>query len=1834
VQIARTINATGNVNIGSTASSTATFTANGLYFTYAESDATATAQILQYGAVNTPGSFTLAANATNNLTNTSKAVAGHTDSNGNTEQGPAVAVTYSKANSTSVAGAESGATVSAGSVDVQAINNNSFDTEASPTETTGSGSSEVFGAGVAVVISDTSSSADAHLNGTVTATGPITSDAESTNSKNEVSAEAEVSSSSSSDDSSGNTGQITGFTDGAEQADSSQTTTQTGDSREDLGNSLALGAAVAIVNSTNKASSTAGPNAAIDANGINQTNASGQTANTGTVSITASASDTFKADASGSADGSTLDLSGAVAVANYSNAATAAVSAGQGGQQGSGVNATGGLTVSATANLPEPAAAVLESIQDYIDSITLTGAESTLSDYVTDATSDNNGLNGIENLAAAFLKIKSDYDTAKDETTSSLSGKSGGSGSGAVVTGVVNILTANDTATAYVDQGAKVSAQSANVAATATVQSVNTAGTSAAEEASDSAPDEGSGQGGGGGSGSGSGSSTAVGVGGTYAGITYNNTATAYIAPGATVTTTSGDVDVLATANNFMANYFSSEATGENTIGISGAISNIDLNSTSTAYISSGATVKSAGNIDVDAENSNYVYQLGYDNGTGSNVGVGIVLGFLNVKDTTDAYIGDTTSLPSPAGGSVSAAGSLTVNANSYERLMAASASKASAGGNDSDEGDKNGTASGAEQNGESSTADTNENTEQGNYSFGIGASGDIAFNTVNDSTQAFINNGVAVNAGSTTVTATDKSLMVSADGGLVSGSTVGLQGSFDEDKVTKDTEAYTNNVTLDTGSLTIGATSSDIVLAAAASGAGGSSSGGSGGSGGLLTLAGSVNYLDIANTTKAYTDGTTVRGQDGSSPTGAVAIDANNQETTITVAGALAYGSNPLGIGVGLDLGFIDNTVIANVDSNSDIRSNSTVGVNAGDNENQLSIVADLAVQGSTLDVAASVSFQSLTKDVEASIDGKVNAAQGVTVEAGDDQPNSLGLPTLGLPSGLIAVSGSLAIPSGEAGLGAAASSETDKTVEASIGAGANVTSNGDVDVTANTGETPHLFAGGFAWGEDAGFMGSAVVDLINDTTSATIGSPTADGKPTNVSANNVNVAANDSLNVIDGAGGLSVSENVAGTAGWDVEIYGLSTTATIGSRATVNAGSVDLSATQNENAISVAADGAVSAGSSTNVAVVGSGVVVTTNTDTSATSSGNVTTGGDFTVKADREDNIRTISGAGAVAINVDPENPTSAGMGIAVSVIDTTDGVTAAVNGGTDTVAGTLSVTATGNDTLNPLAVGFAVSDMVSLDASAAVNILNPTTTAQIGGATINPAGMGQSAQNVNVAANTSIDLPLSLAGAGVGSIFVGGGWGADVTTINNNTTAEIGSLNGPGTEVNSGGNILVNATSSEDANSLVVSAGTALVAVVGSTSVYDIGTTTSVTVYGGAKLQANDNVGVSALDTTDLNQLSGNVAIAGFGVALGVAVADVTKNTTAEVDGQITALGNGDPIAADNGSFDTPAWNFAANIGGKKDPYPGESASSDSLLSDLGSDASLITQQKAAPLTTNVNGLAVTSVSSNNFNSLEAGSGAGSGLALSNNTTADIANAAINPNGNIAGNPAGVYVTAASDVGHLGAAIGLSDSVVGLDPAVNVTSLNNTTEAYIAGSQIHATGDVEVTAKNTVDDLSVTLGGGDNAVTLAGSVGYTGVNDTTYAYVSGGNLGTTQAPVGNIAIAAEDDTTANILAGAGNLGIVGLAAAVGITHIAKDTEAHIDNGAGLSTATQPKDTRLLSAGFGFPVKLSADLVGRIDFGVPVRNNVGIPAVGIHFSVQSTFGLPRRWTGRAVK
>ncbi len=74
------------------------------------------------------------------------------------------------------------------------------------------------------------------------------------------------------------------------------------------------------------------------------------------------------------------------------------------------------------------------------------------------------------------------------------------------------------------------------------------------------------------------------------------------------------------------------------------------------------------------------------------------------------------------------------------------------------------------------------------------------------------------------------------------------------------------------------------------------------------------------------------------------------------------------------------------------------------------------------------------------------------------------------------------------------------------------------------------------------------------------------------------------------------------------------------------------------------------------------------------------------------------------------------------------------------------------------------------------------------------------------------------------------------------------------------------------------------------------------------------------------------------------------------------------------------------------------------------------------------------------------------------------------------------------------------------------------------------------------------------------------------------------------------------------------------------------AFLDHGGvfdeGFNRSAQPHDTMLTSVGFGLNVRISQYVAGRVDFGFPLRNRVGIDSVGIHYYVQSSYPISRWW------
>ena len=344
--------------------------------------------------------------------------------------------------------------------------------------------------------------------------------------------------------------------------------------------------------------------------------------------------------------------------------------------------------------------------------------------------------------------------------------------------------------------------------------------------------------------------------------------------------------------------------------------------------------------------------------------------------------------------------------------------------------------------------------------------------------------------------------------------------------------------------------------------------------------------------------------------------------------------------------------------------------------------------------------------------------------------------------------------------------------------------------------------------------------------------------------------VGAGDNFYQLGIAGAIAVSGSVSAAPGADVRVVTNNTYAYISSQALVNAKKdVVVAANASELILSIAAGAAASGEVS-----VGGAVAVTllndhtyayigdpSSTATSADST-TVNAGGNVLVSASDQTNVSAIAGSLGVGIG-------TAGIGASVGLIDITKDTEAflgnftvvnALGNNTSSLAGIYNgqTTASGFGTLSSflgLAVQAASSETVfnlgvsgaggfyaGIAGGVAVEIIGSNTSAYIGpGSQINAAAGPNAAQAVNVSAVNAVSVNSTGGGLGLGAAGIGGG--VDVGLLENNTTAYIGS----GATVSAQGDVDVYALSSKNISSLALSAAGGLLGLVGSVSVWTIG-----------------------------------------------------------------------------------------------------------------------------------------------------------------------------------------------------------------------------------------------------------------------------------------------------------------------------------------------------------------------------------------------------------------------
>ncbi|WP_189510130.1 LEPR-XLL domain-containing protein [Mesorhizobium sp. M1D.F.Ca.ET.043.01.1.1] len=553
-----------------------------------------------------------------------------------------------------------------------------------------------------------------------------------------------------------------------------------------------------------------------------------------------------------------------------------------------------------------------------------------------------------------------------------------------------------------------------------------------------------------------------------------------------------------------------------------------------------------------------------------------------------------------------------------------------------------------------------------------------------------------------------------------------------------------------------------------------------------------------------------------------------------------------------------------------------------------------------------------------------------------------------------------------------------------------------------------------------------------------------------------------------------------------------------------------------------------------------------------------------GDVTVTARQDIGMQNIAGGGALRISGGGGggggSDTTVGAAVTIGVLDVetlatigSDATVTADTGNIDVSAATtfkpleivspfVKAVDTGVDVTN-LAIGAAIGSGGDTGAgSAVINVLDVTTRASIGsGATVTA-----SAGDVSVTASSDVNV-IDFAGSiavtiGSGQKSGSGvGIGLDVTVLNETTEALVATRNGAATTVTAGGNVVVDATSSEDFFQLTVNAGAGnsssgaggLNVLVNDTTTRALvgrDPTDAASTTGTAAIDADGSVVVAADSKTVIESYAGSLGVSLSGSAVGVSIGIVV-----DLDQTTATVGAGSTITA---------------LGGKT------ASVNDGIFDGDGNQGS-----------ESVRGLAVTAISygdvfllaiaaSGSLGSDNSGQGGGSGGSSSSG---------------------GTKVGIAASVG-VAVLKGETKATIGNGVAVNP---DNTGANAAQGILLRGAGETNLT--NVTGGLTITLGGGDAGIT--GSVTVNEVDNFVWASALGGN--TLNAAGGGVRL----DSHAKVDIDAVTIAVAGVVS-TSSSSSGKNSSVNF-SGAGAVTVNMVETEALADIGAGSAVSTTGDL-----------------------------------------
>ncbi|NLX97528.1 MAG: cadherin-like domain-containing protein, partial [Rhodopirellula sp.] len=984
----------------------------------------------------------------------------------------------------------------------------------------------------------------------------------------------------------------------------------------------------------------------------------------------------------------------------------------------------------------------------------------------------------------------------------------------------------------------------------------------------------------------------------------------------------------------------------------------------------------------------------------------------------------------------------------------------------------------------------------------------------------------------------------------------VGISGSVAVNVVNDDTRAYI----LNSGPVIVGDNSNGIVdglfldavnstTVGALAGAGAYAKGSEGKT--SVGIAGGFAINAQFGKTEAFVDGA------ASLDAEALEIDALRSGWTVSLAAGLAAAagqkSYAVGGSVGVNVITCDTTAaLRNIDGSVDVAGH--VALNALDDTNIIAIGGSAGF-GGKVGVGVAIGFSYVENKTTSIISGL------------DDFTHQGGLDVLATSDGLIVtVTGSAGVATGSGGSGGKAGAGTvsvniaSNTTEAMISATTvNTGSTGDVILSAVDNTSIYSFAGALAAGKEMGLGGAVAVNVLDNTTRAAAEESTID----TTGAFYATTSEEGTVVTLAVAGAGSEKLAIAGSVALNVFQNTVDSHIT---NSTITAGrDFYLGAEDREISGALAGGVAISTGQSAGGAAIGVNAIFDTVTARIESSTVSASAAA-VEATAEQVLVSFNVGGAGGEKFALGGSVSVNQVMNtIAAEVVAGTIGVDAQgqdiIRQSDVDATRDITVRASDDTTAVVVAGGFAMSlssSAVGLAASTIyiendvhARIDDSSVTSSAGKVTVSagiappdtqadPADIAFGTSGIILpATNSSSIINVTFGGAGSTGNFAGG-FGVSVNIINNTIDARIAG----GATVDAAGDITVSAIDSSDIGAVAVGGAGAASGAAGGAASANVITNSITAGIDASTVSSAADVRVNAQSAAIIRALAVGASGAGT-VAVGVSALGnaVANDVSATIQGSTVSAG-GDVVvsAIDQAPSVLPDW----------------------MLSDE-KEAELDQALEGTPIDLNANILAI-NVSVAGSGSV-AVSAALSGNVITNSIVANIADstvtAGVDSQGGVTNAEGDVYVTSVSDAGIIAVNVGVGASgAVAVQASGFGNVITNTIAAAIDdNSTVAAGGVVHVSAVNSSAINSVALSvAASGSVAVSAIIGANVIRDT----ISAGIADSTVTCGSALAVEAETRSTVYAFAtGVGVSDVVAVQALIAANVIADSTSATITN-----------------------------------------------------------------------